>query len=339
MTLARALVLPIVLIALAWPGAPASAQAPRKVKLTMPVVSLSMMTIYLAKARGYLAEEGLDVEMTATGGGGPDIRALIAGEVEFTLTPGDNVLLAYQEGKRLVMVATALQRLVINWAMHPEVAKAKGITESTPLPEKLKALRGLTVGVTAPGALTAHLAAFVIRKAGLTPQQDVKIIPIGSGPTFLAALENRKVDVALSSSPSLETAVRRGFAMVFLNNARGEDPSIGEFLMLNLMTRPEVVEKNPELVRKMVRALVRANKWALASTPDQVASALQPFFGKTPPDLLLDGVKTMLPALSPDGRTSERSVQVTLDVLEQAGILKKRVPIAEVVNNDFLPKS
>lgn len=331
----------VLLAILAWPiGAadPANAQALRKVKLTMPVVALSMSPVYLAKARGYFAEEGLDVEMTSTGGGGPDIKALIAGEADFTYTPGDNVILAYQEGKRLVMVMTALHRPIINWAMHRDVARAKGVTETTPLGEKLKALKGLTVGATQPGALTAHLAAFVIRKAGYVPQQDVKIIPIGGGPTWLAALENRKVDVALTATPVPETAVHRGFAIMFLNNAKGEDPSIPEFLMENLMTRPEVIEKNPDLVRKMVRALVRANQWALTATPEQVAGALGPFLGKTNPEVLLAGVRSTLPAFSPDGRTSERSVKITQDVLEQAGILKKRVPYADIVNNDFLSK-
>jgi hypothetical protein len=56
------------------------------------------------------------------------------------------------------------------------------------------------------------------------------------------------------------------------------------------------------------------------------------------PDLLLSGVKSVLPALSADGRTSERSVQITQDVLEQAGILKKRAPFGELVSNDFLVK-
>jgi hypothetical protein len=60
--------------------------------------------------------------------------------------------------------------------------------------------------------------------------------------------------------------------------------------------------------------------------------------GKTEPELLLAGVKAVLPALSPDGRTSERSVQVTQDILEQAGILKKRVPQSEIVTNEFLSK-
>jgi NitT/TauT family transport system substrate-binding protein len=329
-----------VLFCLGAGSAPAHAQATaKKVKLTMPVVALTMTPVYLAQAKGYFAEEGLEVEMITTGGGGPDIKALIAGEADFTFTPGDNVILANQEGKRLVMVMTALNRLMINWAVHQDVARAKGITEATPLAEKLKALKGLTVGVTTPGALTAHLAAFVVRKAGYVPQQDVQIIPIGAGPTWLAALENRKVDVALTATPVPETAINRGFALMFINNSKGEDPSIPEFLMENLITRPEVIDKNPDLVRRMVRALHKANRWALASSPEQVAEALTPTLGKNiSAPVFLAGVKSTLPALSPDGRTSERSVRITQDVLEQAGILKQRAAFSELVNNDFLPR-
>ncbi len=315
-----------------------NAQGLKKVKLTMPVVALSMSPVYLAQARGYFVDEGLDVETTSTGGGGPDIRALIAGEADFTFTTGDNVILAFQEGKRLLMVSSGLHRLFINWAMHKDAAKAKGITETTPLPQKLKALKGLTIGATNPGALTFHLATFVVRKAGYEPQKDVKIIAIGAGPSWIAALENRKVDVALTATPVPETAISRGFAIMFINNAKGEDSSIPEFLMENLITRPEVAEKNPDLVRRMVRALIKANKWALGSSPEQVAEALKPSLGKTDPAILIAGVKSVLPALSPDGRTSERSFKITQDILEQAGILKKRAGYSDIVTNDFLPK-
>jgi ABC-type nitrate/sulfonate/bicarbonate transport system substrate-binding protein len=321
-----------------WSTLPVGAQAPRKVKMTIPVVAHSMTPVYIAQSKGFFADEKLDLDITSTGGGGPDIRALIAGDVEFSFTTGDNVILAYQEGKKLMIVMSGLNRVFINWAMHKESAKTKGVTESMPLAEKIKALKGLTVGVTNPGALTAHLAAFVIRKAGYNPQQDVQIIPIGAGPTWLAALENRKVDVALTAPPVPETAISRGFAIMFINNTKGDDPSIPEFLMENLIVRPETVVKDPDLVRRMVRALTKANQWALKSTPEQVADALKPALGKTPPDLLLAGVNSVLPALSPDGRTSERSFQVTQDILEQAGILKRRSPYSELVTNEFLMK-
>lgn len=324
---------------LGWLGAFAlPVQAQRKVKMTIPVVAHSMTPVYVAQSKGFFSSEKLDLDITSTGGGGPDIRALIAGDVEFSFTTGDNVILAHQEGKRLVMVMSALNKVFINWAMHKETAKAKGVTESMPLDQKIKALKGLTVGVTNPGALTAHLAAFVIRKAGYNPQQDVQIIPVGGGPTWLAALENRKVDVALTAPPVPETAISRGFAVMFINNAKGEDPSIPEFLMENLIARPETVNKDPDLVRRMVRALTRANQWAIKNGAEQVADALKPFMAKTPAELLLSGAAAVLPALNSDGRTSERSFQVTQDILEQAGILKKRATYAELVNNEFLTK-
>ena len=92
---------------LGWGSFPADAQAPRKVKMTIPVVAHSMTPVYLAQSKGFFKEEGLEVDITSTGGGGPDIRALIAGDVDFSFTTGDNVILAHQEGKTLLMVAAA----------------------------------------------------------------------------------------------------------------------------------------------------------------------------------------------------------------------------------------
>ena len=328
----------LVLVAIVCAGGVANAQALKKVKMTIPVIAHSMLPVFLAQNKNYFAEEKLEVEVNSTNGGGPDIRALIAGDVDFSFTTGDNVILAHQEGKPLLMVMSGLNKLFINWAMHKDAAKSKGITESTPLAEKIKALKGMTIGVTNAGALTAHLASFVVRKAGLNPQSDVNIVPIGSGPTWLAALENRKVDVALTAPPTPDMAISRGFAMLFINNAKGEDPSISEFLMENLIVRPETASKDGDTVRRMVRALTRANQWALKSTAEQVAEALKPSMTTIAADLLLSGVKAVLPTLSGDGRTSEKSVQITQDILEQAGILKKRAPYAELVNNEFLMK-
>jgi NitT/TauT family transport system substrate-binding protein len=327
-----------ILIVLVGATGSAKAQAVKKIKMTIPVIAHSMLPVFIAQNKNFFADEKLEVEINSTNGGGPDIRALIAGDVDFSFTTGDNVILAHQEGKKLTMVMSGLNKLFINWAMHKDVAKAKGITESTPLAEKIKALKGMTIGITNAGALTAHLASFVVRKAGLNPQSDVNIVPIGSGPTWLAALENRKVDVALTAPPTPDTAIARGYAVLFINNAKGEDASISEFLMENLIIRPETAAEDQDTVRRMVRALTRANQWSLKNTPEQVADALKPSMATIAPDLLMSGVKAVLPTLSSDGRTSEKSVQITQDILEQGGILKKRAPYGELVSNEFLAK-
>lgn len=106
----------VVLTALFYLGLfahPSDAQAPRKVKMTIPVIALSMTPVYLAKAKGFFVEEGLDVEVIPTSGGGPDIRALIAGDVDFSFTTGDQVIVAHQEGKPLLMVMSGLNKVFI----------------------------------------------------------------------------------------------------------------------------------------------------------------------------------------------------------------------------------
>ena len=57
------------------------------------------------------------------------------------------------------------------------------------------------------------------------------------------------------SPPLPDTAVARGFAILLIDNARGEDPALAEFLQQVFVTRPDVIQKDPELVRKLVPAL------------------------------------------------------------------------------------
>src|SRR5262249_62280578 len=111
-----------------------------------------------------------------------------------------------------------------------------------------------------PGGLTAHSAAYPLRRAGLVPQQDANIISAGSGLTWLAALEQRKVDAALMSPPLPDSAVARGYAILLIDNARGEDPALAEFLQQVFGTRPHAIQKDPELGRKPARALPPPNQ-------------------------------------------------------------------------------
>ncbi len=319
-------------------GVWAQAAAAEKIRITTPVESLTASALYIARGQGLFAAEGLDVEVVVTGGTGPDVQALLVGQSDFAYTPGTHLIEPVAKGQRLLGVMAGLNRLIINVALHKDVAKAKGITPDSPFDQKLKALHGLTLGPTRPGALTWQLADYLIKRAGYTPQKEVKVIAAGAGPVLLAALENRKVDAIIMSSPIPETAVRRGHAILFIDNARGEDPNLSEFMMVSLVTRPDFARERAETVRKTVRALVRANQWMLARGPEEVRGALGGFLPKVEPEVLLSSIQAMRPAISPDGRISERSVKATQDVMEAGGFLTERVPYEKIVSTEFLPK-
>lgn len=52
---------------------------------------------------------------------------------------------------------------------------------------------------------------------------------------------------------------------MIVDNAAGEDPDFGEFLMNSIIVHPDYARRNPETVRKVPGALVRANRWVAAN--------------------------------------------------------------------------
>ena len=77
------------------------------------------------------------------------------------------------------------------------MAKERGITDKSPLADKIKALKGLKVS--------------------------------GAGPPMVLALEQRRIDAFATGTPIPDAAVARGFGLMVIHNAGGEDPDFGEF--------------------------------------------------------------------------------------------------------------
>src|SRR6185503_11334148 len=146
---------------------------------------------------------------------------------------------------------------------HRDVAREKGIGERSPLADKIKAFKGLKLAGSTPGGFSYQMLLWYVLKAALDPQKDLEIVGLGTDPARLAALEQRQVDVMATASPTPETAVARGFAVMIVDNAAGEDPDFAEFMMDVLLATPSTLTQRPELVRKVVRALLRSSAWIL----------------------------------------------------------------------------
>jgi len=322
------------------PAAPANTAppAPVKARISQPLDALSLASVYVARANGYFADEGLEPEIVTFSGGGPDVQALIAGDVDFDVTAATFLISAYQEGNPLLGVVSILNRAVVNGIMHKDVAQAKGITPTTPLRDKLAALRGLTIGVSRPGSLTFQMGTYFIQQAGLTPGSDASVLAVGGGSAMLAALEQRKVDVIMNSPPEPEEAIRQGFGVMFINNSAGEDPALADFLQQVVLVRPDYARDNPDMVRRMVRVMVRANRWINEHSAEEFAAVLQPFFSQMPSETLVDSARAVQPAVPADGRMTEQGILVNYKLMELTGSLKSRPPWDALVTNEYLPQ-
>jgi hypothetical protein len=75
--------------------------------------------------------------------GAGSLQAVIGRDAQFAMAPGTFQLMAYEQGRRLVAVMSILTRNAVNIVMHRDVARERGVTEKSPLADKVRALKGL----------------------------------------------------------------------------------------------------------------------------------------------------------------------------------------------------
>jgi NitT/TauT family transport system substrate-binding protein len=317
----------------------APAFAAEKVVLTQPVDSLSFFPIYVGRIKGFFKEEGLELDVKATAGGGPHLTAVLSGKAEFTASPGTYQLNALNRGKKAVGFVDLLRRNIIGMVIHKEAAKKVGIKPGMPLMEKVKRAKGLKVGVTRPGALTDVLARNLLGRAGLRVPQDVRILAVGGGGTMLPAFKNRKIDILTISTPHPERMISEGLGIWFVNWGAGEDKAIKEFMMTAVMTTPKLMKERPDLVKKMTRAVMKAQKYIQKTSVDQLTKDMTPFFGKrVSPKALRVSVQTVKGAVNPTGKQSDIAIQTTFKLMKSGGKLKNlnSVKRGDVWNDEFI---
>lgn len=308
-----------------------------RIKITVPSPSTTFAPLYHARAAGYFAEEGVEVDIVVVPGAG-SVQAVFSRDSQFALAPGTYMLMTYERGQRLLAVMSTLTRLALNIVMHRDVARERGITEKSPLPDKVRALKGLRLSGFATGSFGYQVIVHYLLKAGLDPQKDVQIVGLGTAPALLVALEQRQIDGFVMGTPLPEAAAARGLGVMVVDNSAGEDPDFAEFMMNVLMVTPDTVKQRPELVRKVVRALLRSNAWLLDHPVEQALPAMKPALSRLDDAVILEGMQKVRLGLARDGRITERAVTLTQEFLRRIGALKSVIPYDQVVTNEFLPR-
>jgi NitT/TauT family transport system substrate-binding protein len=322
-------------LALASPG---TAQTLKPLRVTIPVIGMNFMPLFVAADKGMFAKEGFEVEIISTSGDGPDVDALIAGSVQFTISTPNRLLTSYEQGKPLLAIMNMANRNAIDCVMNKDVAARVGITESSPLDQKLKALKGLKAAGTRPGAFTYLVLVDYAKRAGLVPQQDLQILGVGGGPSMIAALENGQIDVACNTSPTTDLMVKRGKAIMFTHNSTGKDPAYDDFLFELLYVRPDFAKANPDTVRAFCRALLSAIA-DIRDTPakDQLPLLRKRFAG-VEDDMLVETFDNLRPMFRRDGKVTPESLAKATQFMIDSGAIKAGAPWDAIASYDYLPK-
>lgn len=197
--------------------------------------------LWLAVEDGLGKKYGVDLRAVYAGRVRPQ-QLLASGETPFVIASGSGAVTSHVLGvKDQVIVALLSNKLGGGIFSKSEIKT----------PEDLK---GKLMATGRPGALNDILVRYVLtRKWGLSPDRDVKLMPIGEPPLMLQALERGVVDATSLSVPASFVAKSKGFFELVNYDALGLT-----YPQHAVTTLKATITKNPQMVESVLKALIES---------------------------------------------------------------------------------
>jgi NitT/TauT family transport system substrate-binding protein len=216
-----------------------SAQAKtEKLRIGYAARAVAHSVPFVAKEAGFFAEEGIDTEIIHTAGSIAPM-ALAANEVDMTIMSAYLMIPVSTQNRDIVMLGGFSRYATMVLVARPEIKSAQD-------------LKGKIVGIQRPGDAYEKSARFALKHIGLDADKDVKLLALGSNDVMWGALNPNRVAATVLSPPGTLFARRAGMNfMVDLTDLKLE------YQGSTITTRRSLVQKNPQLAARAMRAIVR----------------------------------------------------------------------------------
>lgn len=287
-----------ILALVAFLSSESSGSAQEKLRLAWAGVSPTNSPIWAIQEKKLLQKQGVDPEIIAISNSPTVLQALLAGEIDAASISVTTLTSSRLAGADTVMILGVVPTFV------DHIITAASIT-------RVEQLKGKTGGVNRLGTTSDMGLRLALRRLGIDPEKDAKIVAVGGNPERFAALSKGIVQFTIMPEPFVREAEKLGFRDLV---------SIGSlkipFWWNGILTRETIIKSKRPLIMKLVRAMVEAihflktNKEAAKaiigknlhiSDPEGLERAYNAYASVFPevPYPNPEGVKTMLDDLAP----------------------------------------
>jgi NitT/TauT family transport system substrate-binding protein len=285
----------------------------------------------LAEKLGYYKDAGITVTLVEESAGQDAELALLAGQVDGAGGFYDHTLDLQTKGKKVEAVVTMAD------------VPGEQLMVSNRLKDKVKTLadlKGLTIGVTGLGSSTNMLASYNVVKGG-NKESDYKPLPVGAGQTLIAAMQNNRIDAAVTSEPTASLLKNKNLAFTFvdMNSKDGTEQALGgKYASTSLYMTTDFVKKNPGVVQKLANAYVRTLKWMSTHTPEEIAAEMPEEYYAGDKALYIQALKGQLPMFTTDGKMPAGVPENVQKILSAFKPAVKNVDLSQTYTNEFVDK-
>ncbi len=304
---------PVIALALLFFLSFGGAAGAENVKVGIPSLTVTMLPLAVARERGYFQQEGLNVELVLMPAA-LNIKVLLAGEIGYASTVGSAVVAAVR-GIDVRVVMLFVDRPLLDLVATPEV-------------HSIADLKGRAIGISSRGGLHDVTIRRMLQQSGVDPAQATLLVVGGQG-AMLAAVLSGRISAGLLNPPHNFLGYREGLKNLGFAGAYVRIPSTG------LVTTRERLERAPDQVRRMTRALARARAFARENKP-QVVSILKKFLQLQDEDLTAKIYDYHKRAETLDGKIDAALAAETIRDVRQTEGITREIPVGQVFDFSYL---
>jgi NitT/TauT family transport system substrate-binding protein len=291
-----------------------AAEAPN-LRIVYNALGGSMAPVWVAQELGLFAKHGLQHSLNYLAAT-TAVQALAAGSEEIGLVGNQGIDVAL-EGADTVYVASTVSRFIFQLYGDPSI-------------KSVHDLKGKVVAATQPAASTDYATRMVLRRFGLVPDKDVKIIYAGNMPALVSMLKAGNAQAGIMSVPTIFQAQELGLKQI-VNVTELNIP----FIFVGVATTRKMIQQKPEAITRFLRAYTESI--AIIKRDKETALKAIGKFLKTDNRRALDGIYDeygnvfqRIPLMT------KETVQAVLDVTKNPKA--QQMKPEEFIDNSFLQK-
>jgi ABC-type nitrate/sulfonate/bicarbonate transport system substrate-binding protein len=302
--------------------------AQEKIRIAWSGASPANAAVWVLQEKRLMQKYAVDPEIIAISASPIVLQALLAGEIDVAATSVATLVSSRLAGADTVMILGMVRTFVDHIITEHNITR----------PEQLKGKIG---GVNRIGSTSDLGLRFALRRLGIDPDKDAKVITAGGNPERFAALSKGVINFTIIPEPFVRQALQLGFRDLF---------DIGSlkipFWWNSVLSREAIVKAKRPLLLKFTRAMIEAihfnkthkeeakaiwGKYLKVSDQEGLERAWQAYTAAYPDNLLPtpEGVKTALDDLAPrDPRAAATDARAFVDPslvreIEATGFIKQ----------------
>jgi ABC-type nitrate/sulfonate/bicarbonate transport system substrate-binding protein len=249
-------------------------------KVAQVTNAIPFFPFYAALQGNFFKAQGLTLDPSTPPSmeSGPKLAVAVeAGSIEIGVGTITDAFTLSRVDASIRVIGAVTSDFLLDVVVSKSFEQQMHLTATSSLMDKIRALVGKKIGVSAPNSASDGLVTYLFRQQGLDAQKDATRVNLGANTSIdLASLQAGRVDAVVVGAPGGEIAEVQGFGDILISPTRGDVPTMQGQLFGVAYAKQQTIDTKPKAVQAFIRGLAQADEF-IQNNPTRMEAFLEKY--------------------------------------------------------------